>query len=107
MKLDALGDRLMYRLAYRNFGDHESLVVTHSVTAGSSVGMRWYEIRNPAGTPTVYQQGTYAPDSAYRWMGSIAMNKSGDIALGYSVSSSSIFPSIRYTGRLAATRSAR
>jgi hypothetical protein len=100
-KLDALGDRLMYRLAYRNFGDHESLVVAHSVAAGSSVGLRWYEIRNPAGTPTVYQQGTYAPDSAYRWMGSIAMNQSGDIALGYSVSSSSMFPSIRYTGRLA------
>jgi hypothetical protein len=99
-KLDALADRLMYRLAYRNFGDHESLVAAHSVTAGSSVGVRWYEIRNPGGTPTVYQQGTYAPDSLFRWMGSVAMNKSGDIALGYSVSSSSMFPGIRYTGRL-------
>ncbi len=101
MRLDALGDRLMYRLAYRNFGDHESLVAAHSVAAGSSVGMRWYEIRDPGGAPTVYQQGTYAPDSAYRWMGSVAMNQGGDIALGYSVSSSSMFPSIRYTGRLA------
>jgi hypothetical protein len=97
--LDSLGDRLMHRLAYRNFGDHEALVATHSVVAGSSIGLRWYEIRSPNGTPVVFQQGTYFPDSSYRWMGSIAMDKSGDIALGYSVSSASIFPSIRFTGR--------
>jgi hypothetical protein len=101
-KLDSLGDRLMYRLAYRNFGDHESLVVNHSVTAGNSVGVRWYEIRNPGTTPTMYQQGTYAPDSNYRWMGSIAMDKAGNIALGYSVSSSSMYPAVRYTGRVPA-----
>ncbi|HEY6016662.1 MAG TPA: hypothetical protein VIU16_07745, partial [Gaiellaceae bacterium] len=100
-QLDSLADRLMYRLAYRNFGDHESLVVDHSVVAGSSVGVRWYELRSPNGTPTVFQQGTYAPDSAYRWMGSAAMDRNGDIALGYSVSSSSLFPGIRYTARLA------
>jgi hypothetical protein len=101
-QLDSLGDRLMYRLAYRNFGDHESLVVNHSVTAGSSVGVRWYELRNPNGTtPTVYQQGTYAPDSSYRWMGSTAMDKNGDIALGFSISGSSRHPGIHYTGRLA------
>jgi uncharacterized membrane protein len=100
-KLDSLADRLMYRLAYRNFGDHESLVVNHSVVAGSSVGVRWYELRNPGGTPTVFQQGTYAPDSAYRWMGSIAMDHVGDIALGYSTSSSTTHPGIRYTARLA------
>ena len=99
-QLDSLADRLMYRLAYRNFGDHESLVVDQSVTAGTSVGMRWYELRNPGGTPTVYQQGTYAPDSKYRWMGSIAMDSVGDIAMGYSVSSSTMFPSIAYTGRI-------
>jgi hypothetical protein len=99
-QLDSLADRLMYRLAYRNFGDHESLVVNHSVTAGTSVGVRWYELRNLSGTPAVYQQGTYAPDSSYRWMGSIAMDKAGDIALGYSKSSSSMFPSIAYTGRV-------
>ncbi len=98
-QLDSLGDRLMYRLAYRDFGDHEALVVNHSVAAGSSVGVRWYEIRSPA-TPTVYQQGTYAPDSNFRWMGSIGMDKAGNIALGYSVSSSSINPSIFYTGRV-------
>ncbi len=99
-QLDSLGDRLMYRLAYRNFGDHESLVVNHSVTAGSSVGVRWYELRSPSTTPTVFQQGTYAPDSNFRWMGSIAMDKVGNMALGYSVSSSSMHPAIRYTGRV-------
>lgn len=98
--LDSLADRLMYRFAYRNFGDHESLVVNHSVTAGTSVGVRWYEIRTPNTTPTIYQQGTFAPDSQYRWMGSIAMDGSGDIAVGYSKSSSSIHPTISYTGRV-------
>jgi hypothetical protein len=104
-QLDSLADRLMSRLAYRNFGDHESLVVNHSVGTGflglGASAVRWYEIRSPNGTPTVYQQGTYAPDSTYRWMGSIAMDTAGDIALGYSASSSSVRPSIRYTGRLA------
>ncbi len=105
-KLDSLADRLMYRLAYRNFGDHEALVVNQSVAAGTSTGIRWYELRNPsgstmaAGTPYAYQQGTYAPDSSYRWMGSIAMDGAGDIAVGYSVSSSTLYPSIRYTGRV-------
>jgi uncharacterized membrane protein len=100
-QLDTLGDRLMYRLTYRNFGDHESLVVNHTVTAGSSTGVRWYEIRSPGTTPTIYQQGTYAPDASYRWMGSIAMDQAGDMAMGYSVSSSTLHPQIRYTGRLA------
>src|SRR6266852_1572286 len=99
-QLDSLADRLMYRLAYRNFGTHESLVVNHSVTAGSGGGVRWYEIQNPSGTPTVAQQSTFAPDSNYRWMGSVAMDQSGDLALGYSVASSSLNPTIRYTGRV-------
>jgi hypothetical protein len=99
-QLDSLADRLMYRLAYRNFGTHESLVVNHSVTAGSSGGVRWYEIQNPSGTPTVAQQSTFAPDSNYRWMGSIAMDQAGDMAVGYSVASSSLNPTIRYTGRV-------
>jgi len=98
--LDSLGDRPMYRLAYRNFGDHDALVFNHSVAAGSSVGLRWYELRSPlAGAFTLYQQGTFAPDSTYRWMGSAAMDQAGDIAVGYSASSSSLFPAIRYTGR--------
>jgi uncharacterized repeat protein (TIGR01451 family) len=103
--LDSLGDRLMYRLAYRNFGDHESLVVNHSVavgaTASSGGGVRWYEIQNPNGTPTVAQQSTFAPDANFRWMGSIAMDQVGDIALGYSVSSSTTFPSVAFTARSA------
>jgi hypothetical protein len=101
-KLDAIGDRLMYRLQYRNFGDHEALVTNHTVDAGSGkAGIRWYEIRDPGGTPVIHQQGTYAPDAENRWMGSIAMDGNGNMALGYSVSSSTIYPSIRYTGRLA------
>ena len=98
-QLDSLADRMMYRLQYRNFGDHESLVTNHSVTAGSSTGVRWYEIRSPNASPTVFQQGTYAPDSNYRWMGSAAMDGSGGIGLGYSISSAASFPSIRFTGR--------
>jgi len=98
-QLDSLGDRLMYRLAYRNFTDHEAMVVNHSVAAGSSVGVRWYELRRTGGAFTLYQQGTFAPDANYRWMGSIAMDQAGDIALGYSASSSSLYPSVNYTAR--------
>src|SRR5258707_7918503 len=97
-QLDSLADRLMYRLAYRNFGTHESLVVNHSVVAGSGGGVRWYEIQNPAGTPVVAQQSTFAPDANYRWMGSIAMDQSRGIALGYSVSRGSVSPSVLFTG---------
>jgi hypothetical protein len=108
-KLDSYGDRLMYRLAYRNFGigngngGYEDLVVNHTVTLGTSssqTGVRWYELQNPGTGFGLYQQGTYAPDSSYRWMGSIAMDHNGDIALGYSVSSATMSPSIRYTGRV-------
>jgi hypothetical protein len=105
-KLDSLADRLMFRLAYRNFGTSESLVVNHSVTTGTThkdthTGVRWYEIRSPGASPTVRQQSSFSPDSSYRWMGSIAMDKLGDMALGYSVSSSTMHPAVRYTGRLA------
>lgn len=99
-ELDTLSDRLMFRLAYRNFGDHESLVVNHSVAAGGRIGVRWYELQNPNGIPFICQQGTYLPDDGiFRWMGSIAMDQAGDIALGYSASSADIYPAIRYTGR--------
>jgi len=100
--LSSFSGVVMYRLAYRNFGDHESLVVNHTVDAGNGIaGIRWYEIRDPgAAVPTVYQQGTFSPDSEHRWMGSIAMDGAGDIALGYSISSSSVFPSIGFTGRI-------
>jgi hypothetical protein len=104
--LGAFGDRLMYRLAYRNFGSYEDIVANHTVqlaNGNDQTGIRWYELRNTgAGTAFgVYQQGTYAPpDSNYRFMGSIAMDKAGDIALGYNVSGGSLSPSIRYTGRM-------
>jgi hypothetical protein len=100
--LDSLADRLMHRLEYRNFGTHESIVAVHSVDPPTNAwsGIRWYEIRNPAGTPTVYQQGTFSPDQQSRWMPSIAMDKNNDIVVGYSVSSNLVNPSIRYTGRL-------
>lgn len=102
-KLDSLADRLMFRLAYRNLGDHEALVVNHSVTSGSSTGIRWYELRPAGGNLSIFQQGTYAPDSNYRWMGSIAMDQSGNIGLGFSVSGTTIHPQIHYTGRLASS----
>ncbi len=100
-QLDSLADRLMYRLAYRNLGTHESLVVNHSVAAGSGGGVRWYELQNPNGSVSVAQQSTFAPDTKFRWMGSIAMDQAGDMAMGYSTSSSSSNPSIAFTGRLA------
>jgi hypothetical protein len=99
--LDTLSDRLMFRLAYRNFGSHELLVVNHSVTAGSGSGVRWYEVRNPATTPVIQQQGTYAPDNLFRWMASVAMDKAGNMAMGYTVSGATAFPNIRFTGRAA------
>jgi hypothetical protein len=99
--LDTLGDRLMSDLQYRNIAGIESLWVAHTVASGGVTGIRWYEVRSPNGTPTVYQQGTYQPDSTYRWMPSLAVDKQGNMAVGYSVSSSTMFPAIRYAGRLA------
>ena len=104
-RLDTLADRLMYRLSYRKFATHESLVINHSVTSGTGVGIRWYELRNAAGqtlgsaAPVVHQQGTFAPSNDFRWMGSAAMDKTGGIAVGYNISSASIVPSIRYAYR--------
>jgi hypothetical protein len=99
--LDALGDRMMFRAAYRNLGEHESLVVNHSVSAGDVTGVRWYEIRDPTGTPSIFQQGTYAPaDGASRWMGSAAIDRAGNIGLGFSISSTAMPPGIGYTGRV-------
>ena len=97
--------RPTWRLAYRNFKNYESLVTSQSVEALPGVaGMRWYEIRrDAAGAYTLYQQGTYAPsDGVHRWMGSIAKDKKGNMGLGYSVvNGTTVFPGIRYTGRLA------
>jgi len=108
-RIDHLGyrQRPMFRLAYRNFGDHESLVTNQSVSAGTGPngevsGIRWWELRDPNGSPVIFQEGTYAPgltDGIHRWMGSIAMNSLGDIALGFSASNSTVFPSVFYTAR--------
>ena len=101
IKLEAISDRLMYRLQYRDFGTHEAMVVNHTVDAGGGLaGIRWYELRDEGSGWSIFQEGTYAPDSDHRWMGSIAMDSEGNIALGYSVSGSGTYPSIRYTGRM-------
>jgi hypothetical protein len=100
-QLDSLGDRLMFRLAYRNMSTHESLVVNHSVRPSlAPAGVRWYEIRDPNETPTVFQQSTFTDGGKSVWMASIAMDKAGDIGLGFSQSSSSIHPAISFTGRV-------
>ena len=102
-KLDSLGGLSMFRLAYRNFGDHESMVFNQAVdvASGSAVqaGIRWYEIRGVSTTPKVYQQGTFAPDRDSRFDASVAMDRYGDIAAGYTVSGTGTYPSIRYAGR--------
>ncbi|MBZ5639935.1 MAG: hypothetical protein LAO51_14405 [Acidobacteriia bacterium] len=97
----------MNRLVYRNFGDHEALLISHAVTAGTGGGVRFYELRlngactaTNCATPTIFQQGTFAPDASFRWMSSMAFDQVGNIAMGYTTSSSTINPSIRYTGRL-------
>ncbi len=100
-QLDSLGDRMMFQLQYRNLYGVERLYANHSVVSNGVDGIRWYEIRDPGGSPTIFQQGTYQPDDNYRWMGSIAADGDGDIAIGYSVSSSAMYPAIRYAGRLA------
>ena len=102
--LDVLGDRLMFRMAYRNYADHQSLLINHSVVANGSDGIRWYELRFPNGTPSIHQQGTYAPtdpatNPLWRWMGSVAMDKVGNLALGFSASGPNDYPSVRYVGR--------
>jgi len=100
--VDGLGDRLMFRLVYRNFGDHEAVVGNFSVAVGGVAAVRWFELRNvTAGPESVYQESTFNPDGTGRWMGSAAMDGSGDIAVGYSVSSATVVPGLRYAGRLA------
>jgi hypothetical protein len=101
--LDPIGDRLMFRLATRFFLDgHEATVGNFTVNSANIASPRWFELRNVTNGPvTVAQQGTYQPDTTHRWMGAAAMDQQGNMALGYSASSSSINPQIRYAGRLA------
>jgi hypothetical protein len=106
-EVEGLGDRLLFRLAYRNFGDHESLVVAHAVTPGGGSSalsaMRWYELRaTPPGSAfALYQSGTFQNKAISLWMGSAAMDRQGNIALGMSASSDAKDPGVWYTGRLA------
>jgi Carboxypeptidase regulatory-like domain len=103
-RLDTLaGMGAMYRLQYRHFDTHDSMVFTNTVDADGTdhAGVRWYELRDEGAGWFIQNQGTYAPDADHRWMAGIAMDSVGNLALGYSVSSASTYPSIRYTGRLA------
>jgi FG-GAP-like repeat len=103
-KIDHLGyrQRPLHRAAYRNFGTYEAIVTNQSVEAAAGIsGIRWWEIRSPNSGPALFQEGTYAPgDGVHRWMGSVAQDSQGNMALGFSVSNAAVFPGVRYTGRL-------
>lgn len=100
-KLHGLGHFPMYRLQYRNFTTYQTLMFNHTInTLNEHAGVRWYELRSNGIAWDIHQYGTYAPDGDSRWMASIAMDKDGNVGLGYSVSSDQTFPSIRVSGRL-------
>lgn len=103
-ELDPLREVVMWRSQYRNFGSHQVLVgnLATDVDGTDHAGVRWYELRNTGGGWTLFQEGTYAIDGDSRWMGSAAMDSTGNIAVGYNISSASTFPGLRYAGRLAA-----
>jgi hypothetical protein len=103
VRLDAQGDKIMNRVVYRRIGNHESIVALHSVntTAGGG-GVRWYEFRLDGNRdPQLYQQGTYAPDSLYRWMPSMGMDRQGNIGIGYSFGGTPHYPGQRFAARMA------
>jgi hypothetical protein len=102
-RLDVQGDKLMQRLIYRRIGNKESIVAAHSIaTKAGAGGVRWYEFRlDKKRDPVLFQQGTYAPDGFYRWMPSIAMDKKGDIGVGYSFGGTPNFAGQRFAARLA------
>ena len=102
-KLDGFSRKgIMFRMPYRTFNGYSSMLLNTTVNVSSVAGIRWMELRYTSGAWSLYQEGTYAPgDGHHRWMGSIAMDSIGNIALGYSISSTNMFPSIRYTGRMA------
>ena len=104
VKLDAVPEAFMFMANYREFSTHNSMVMCHSVDVDNTnhAGIRWYELRQTSGSAwTLYQEGTYAPDGDSRWLGSINMDKYGNIALAYCVSGTNTYPSLRYTGRYA------
>lgn len=110
LKLDALFDRPMHRLQYRYFATCPvsstnaacgTLVFNHTVRAAANrAGVRWYLLKDDVSGISIVQQGTFSPDKHSRWLASVALNKQGDLGAGYSISSSSLYPSIRYGGRL-------
>ncbi|MFN7978161.1 MAG: hypothetical protein U0P30_08500 [Vicinamibacterales bacterium] len=102
-RLDAQGDKIMARLVYRRIGDRQSLVAVHSVdTAAGGGGVRWYELDvDSAGDVSLRQQGTFAPDGAYRWMASPALDARGNLVIGYSFGDATHFPGQRIAARLA------
>ncbi|MEP7013382.1 MAG: hypothetical protein ABJC13_23930 [Acidobacteriota bacterium] len=103
VRLDALREPIMNRVQYRNFGDHETLVGNFitDVDGADRAGIRWFELRKSGAAPWgLFQEGTYSPDATRRWIGSIAMDAQGNIALGYSASSTAVSPGARYSGRL-------
>lgn len=105
-KLDAVPDALMYMAPVKQFANYQSAVMCHTINVGDEIemraGIRWYEIRknNNAQDWVLHQQGTYAPDDeASRWMGSIAQDNTGNIALGFSLSGKNLYPSLACTGQ--------
>jgi len=102
-ELDAIPQVVMNAPQYRNFGSYQTLVCCHTVDVDATdhAGVRWYELRKTTGTWSVRQSGTYAPDAHSRWMGSIRLNGQNELGLGYSISSSTVYPGIRYTGQSA------
>lgn len=102
-RLDGVPGAFMYRAQYTEWGTHNTVMLNHTVDvdATNHAGIRWYELREIDGTWEIFQQSTYAPDDQSRWMGSISMDHQGNIGLAFAISGSTIFPSLRYTGRYA------
>jgi len=107
-RLDAIATVLNYRAQYMRWTGYNTIMLCHVVDVNNAsgisnkrAGIRWYELRQYGDDAEweIYQQGTYAPGNEHRWMASIAMDKYGDIAMAYCISSSTLFPSIAYTGR--------
>lgn len=99
--IEALGDRLMYRAVYRRFADHDALFAVQTVEPDNQArgAIRWYELRDPTGSASLYQEGTFEPDLRSRWMGSLGVDGVGDVAIGYSISGPSLAPGLRVAFR--------
>jgi PKD repeat protein len=107
-ELDGIPMVIMNVPQYRNFDTYQTIVCCHTVDVDNTdhAGIRWYELRKTSGTWSLRQSGTYAPDEHSRWMGSVALNINSQIGLGYSISSSTMYPGIRYCGQSAAAYNA-